>query len=186
VIAVADEPSTTTVTTPQGHLVMTQQQPRIPHVEPPWWRLPADPEYVRVARDYAAVTLSRKDVEDIADDVRLVVSEIVTNAMRAAQRYARVRGAEWAAYERPVSVRVICRPHWAHIIVTDPDPAKPEPEPADCLADSGRGLSIVESVAALMWFVTGDHGKACHVVVTRSGVELTPDEAEMLTKRVIL
>lgn len=185
-IAVADEPSTTTVTPAHGLSVMRQQQLRTPHVESPGWRLPADPEYVRVARDYALVTLARRGIADVADDVRLVVSEIVTNAMRAAQRYARVRGAEWAAYERPVSVRVVCRPRWVHVIVTDPDPAKPEPEPADLLAAGGRGLSIVESVAALMWFVTGDRGKACHAVVTRSGLELTAEESEMLAKRMIL
>lgn len=180
-IDVADKPST--VTPPTGTPVMPQERTR---ADSPWLRLSPDPELVRSARDHVLEVLAENGIKGVADNVRLIVSELVTNAMRAAQRYASARGTAWASYERPVSLRVICRPLWVHLIVTDPDPVTPAPVPADLLDESGRGLSIVDSVATLQWWVTGDHGKACHVVVTREQVTLKPEEAEMLRERVIL
>ncbi|GLY86010.1 ATP-binding protein [Actinoallomurus iriomotensis] len=180
-IDVADKPSTVTPST--GTPVMSQEGTR---ADSPWLRLSPDPEVVRLARDHVLEVLAENDVEGIAEDIRLIVSELVTNAMRAAQRYASAGGTAWASYERPVSLRVICRPLWVHLIVTDPDPVTPASAPADLLDESGRGLSIVDSIAALQWWVKGDHGKACHVVVTHEQVTLKPEEAEMLRERVIL
>lgn len=183
-IAVAEKPST--ITPPFGYPIVAQERAWAPWEDSSWLRLRPEPELVRTARNHVLEALAQHAVEDVNEDVRLIVSELVTNAMRAAHRYAAVRGLEWAWYERPVSLRVICRPFWVHLIVTDPDPVVPAPVMADLMDVSGRGLSIVDSVAALQWWVPGDHGKACHVVVTRDQVTLKPDEAEMLMKRVIL
>ncbi|MGI5233771.1 ATP-binding protein [Actinoallomurus sp. CA-142502] len=141
---------------------------------------------MRTARNHVLEVLAEHSVDDIAEDVQLIVSELVTNAMRAAQRFAVNRGVGWAWYERPVALRVIYRPAWVHLIVVDPDPVVPDPAPADLLEENGRGLSIVDSVAALHWWMPGDHGKACHVVVTREQTPLKPEEADMLRRRVIL
>jgi anti-sigma regulatory factor (Ser/Thr protein kinase) len=181
-IAVADKPST--VTPPSERPVMVPAWTL--WKDSSWLRLSPDPQLVRQARDHVLEVLAEHGVDGIAEDVRLIVSELVTNAMRAAQRYAAARNTAWAPYDRPVSLRVICRPSWVHLIVIDPDPAVPESVQADLLDESGRGLSIVDSYAALRWWVKGDHGKACHIVVTRDRRTLNSDEAEMLVRRVIL
>jgi anti-sigma regulatory factor (Ser/Thr protein kinase) len=122
------------------------------------------------------------------EDIRLIVSEATTNAMRAAERYAiEVRRRPWEPHEKPVALRVECRSRWTHLLVIDPDPRPPEPAPRDFLDEfGGRGLAIIESVAALMWMVPGKYGKTFHVVVTHPGVELTPDEKGALMQRVIM
>jgi hypothetical protein len=86
---------------------------------------------------------------------------------------------QWA---RPVSLRVICRQRWAHLMV-DPDPAVPAPKPAGLLDERGRGLGIVEALAALHWFSAGDHGKTAHAVVTRPNVLLSADEVDLRVGR---
>ena len=150
-----------------------------------------DPALVRAARDHACLVLTEEGIadEDLAEDVRLIVSEVVTNAMRAAERYARERGYRWAWYERPVALRVVCRRKWVHILVIDPDPTEPDPPPdLHELLDElgGRGLGIVDHAAALRWFRPNDYGKTAHIVVARTGVMLTPTDVDMLKQRAVL
>jgi anti-sigma regulatory factor (Ser/Thr protein kinase) len=150
-----------------------------------------DPTRVHAARDHACLVMAEEGIVDkgLADDVRLTVSEVVTNAIRAAERYARERDHRWAWYERPVALRVVCRPRWVHILVIDPDPTEPGPPPDLCeLFDElgGRGLGIVDQVAALRWFRPNDYGKTAHVVVTHPGMTLAPTDVDMLKRRVIL
>jgi anti-sigma regulatory factor (Ser/Thr protein kinase) len=151
-----------------------------------WRRLRADRTLVRDAREYALAVVAGAGIQDdgLIEDVRLVVSEVVTNAMRAAERYAASRGRAWAPYEAPVSLRIECRPSWIHLLVTDPDPEMPDPEPRDLLDETGgRGLTIVDAVCDLWWVRPGSYGKTFHVVIARPGARITPDEAERLKTR---
>jgi anti-sigma regulatory factor (Ser/Thr protein kinase) len=148
-----------------------------------------EPALVGDAREHALAVVAGAGIQDdgVIEDVRLVVSEVVTNAMRAAERYAASRGRPWAPYETPVSLRVECRPGWIHLLVTDPDPAMPHPAPRDLMDETGgRGLTIVDAVGDLSWVSRGSYGKTFHVVIARFGTRITPDEAERLRTRVIL
>lgn len=109
--------------------------------------LPARFEAVKSARDFTHETLQRWRLEGEFDTVALVVSELVTNALRhglpaslntVQQSAAPVRLdlMRWAA-------RLVCA-------VRDPSAAPPETtapagELADFTAESGRGLCLVES-----------------------------------------
>lgn len=171
-----------------GPSFMEPETPPLQQAEPRWMRMAIDPTLVREARRYAAAVLSRADIgeERLVGDVRLVVSELVTNAMRAAERFARARGIPWAPYERPVALRVECRPAWVHLFVIDPDPQMAEPKARDVLDEGGRGIAIVEAVGALHWHVSGTYGKTVHAVVPRSAAKLTDREVDQLLRRAIL
>jgi hypothetical protein len=48
------------------------------------------------------------------------------------------------------------------------------------LAGSGRGIPIIKVLAAMTWVEQAEHGKTIHVVITRTGVELTPEDRQTL------
>jgi anti-sigma regulatory factor (Ser/Thr protein kinase) len=176
------------ITPPHGRPVVGQETP-LPRPEQRWLRLPRNPALVHDARDYAVASMAEAGVQEptLVGDVRLLVSEAITNAMRAAERYARERGRPWESYEYPVGLRVVCRPRWVHLLVTDPDPQVPEPEPRDLLdEEGGRGFTIIQQFAALSWFTPGTYGKTFHVVATRTTVTLTPDDVRQLRQRMIM
>ncbi|MYW70304.1 ATP-binding protein [Streptomyces sp. SID8379] len=107
--------------------------------------LPARFEAVRSAREFTRRTLADWDVPERFDDVCLVVSELVTNALRhalpadAAQSQdppVRLHLMRWAS-------RVVCA-------VRDPSDENPEAGDGedvvdDSCAESGRGLFLVDS-----------------------------------------
>ena len=97
-------------------------------------RLDPDGESVSAARDFVEECLARWELTDQADDIQLIVDELVTNAIR---------------YSRgPVTLAIGRRPNRVVIQVQDPSPESPEPEATDVFADSGRGLLLVDNLAA--------------------------------------
>ncbi|MBL1085644.1 ATP-binding protein [Streptomyces actinomycinicus] len=107
--------------------------------------LPARFEAVREARRFTRGTLDRWDVGDRFDDICLVVSELVTNALRHAVPAGECRGGEQSPCVRlhlmRWSERLVCA-------VRDPSHETPVPRDSDDFsAESGRGLFLVESFA---------------------------------------
>lgn len=95
-----------------------------------------DPQAVCAARRAAAAVVGGWGVRDgVGDDVRLVVSELVTNAVRHGRSDAVLR-----VLRDGCSVRVE---------VLDDDTRLPVPAAPDRLSLSGRGLALVASVATL-------------------------------------
>jgi len=104
--------------------------------------LGADGRSVRFCRDYTVAILRRWGVAERSDDVTVVVSELLTNALRHA----------WpgAGRERPASpVRfgllqpgrcVICA-------VADPSPKPPVPGEPGFFGETGRGLQVVRALS---------------------------------------
>ncbi|GAA3855649.1 ATP-binding protein [Streptomyces sedi] len=116
------------------------------------------PESVRQARDFARVTLHSWQLDEQFDCVALVVSELVTNALRHG---VAPRTPEWVpAQARPrlelelvrCTARLVCA-------VRDPSERAPRPAHADSAAESGRGLHLVESFSD-DWGWRPLHGKA--------------------------
>ncbi len=95
----------------------------------------AEPSSVVLARDlvrYALAGWGHKG--DLVHDARLVMSEIVTNAVDAA------RG-------REIRLRCALRGQCALLECWDPSPALPAPRDASPSDESGRGLAIVHAYA---------------------------------------
>jgi len=105
--------------------------------------LPARYEAVGDARRFTRATLDQWDVGDRFDDVCLVVSELVTNALRHALPSEAPRGAEHGSHVRlhlmRWTERLVCA-------VRDPSHDTPVPRDSDDFAaESGRGLFLVDS-----------------------------------------
>jgi anti-sigma regulatory factor (Ser/Thr protein kinase) len=89
------------------------------------------------ARAAVAEAASRLGIDDLRDDVVLVVSEMVTNAVRHAQP--------------PVGLEIEATEHDVVIAVRDGSPRRPVPRSADEQAEGGRGMMLVD-------LLTSEHG----------------------------
>ena len=85
----------------------------------------------RVLGSAAAVDAVVSD--DVAQTAELLVSELVTNAITHA------RGT--------VTVEIDCADHALSVTVSDDEPREPQLQPERPLADGGRGLRMIESLA---------------------------------------
>ncbi|MGQ4383384.1 ATP-binding protein [Streptomyces sp. SAS_270] len=122
----------------------------------------------RVARDMTAVFLRRAGANEIVDDAQLIVSELVGNVVNHAVPdpcLAEPGGS------RRIDVTFKMWPKWLFIGVTDEDstpPLLPQGETfapglmgelsEAVLPDSGRGLLIVQRLAAVAWWTPEDKG----------------------------
>ncbi|MEW2518545.1 ATP-binding protein [Actinacidiphila alni] len=99
--------------------------------------LPAVLESVGEARHFTRATLQRWDLSTLRDSVELVASELVTNALR----YAVPIGAPGAPVRLSLvrwTSRVVCA-------VRDPSGVAPIAKDPDFVAETGRGLHLVDS-----------------------------------------
>lgn len=115
--------------------------------------LPSQYESVQTAREFTRNTLSGWGLSSHCDDVTLVVSELVTNALRHGLPTAAASG----SLDAPVrlhlmrwSSRLVCAvrdpSHCAPVSAHDNnDPFAALADFADTTAESGRGLFLVES-----------------------------------------
>ena len=108
-------------------------------------QFPAEVESVARARRFACTHLIDHRLLYLVEDVRLVVSELATNAVRHANT-------PFAVTLEQVDKSVL-------LTVTDGSPAPPVRLPADFLDTSGHGLSIVALVSR-DWGVTQLPGEA--------------------------
>lgn len=121
------------------------------------------PTAVPCARLHTRHVLREWDLADIADDAELVVAELITNAIRAAEGIPGALGA------LPVRLRLTARPGGVQVEVWDASDAMPEPGltgPHD--APSGRGLAIIAALSARHGaYVTEGGGKCVFAVIER-------------------
>jgi DNA-binding NarL/FixJ family response regulator len=92
----------------------------------------------RAARAFATAALDEWHVEDIADDVLLVVTELVNNAVTHAQT--------------PCELRLSISPVTLRIEVIDEGPGTPDPLPPSSTRNHGRGLHLVDALTAAWGF----------------------------------
>jgi hypothetical protein len=104
-----------------------------------------EPETPRAAREFTRETLRRWDLCAVYPDAAVVVSELVTNALR----YGLLPGHTPArAALGPVALTLWSRDGHLICAVADPNPEPPVLRPPDATAGSGRGLQVVQSLAS--------------------------------------
>jgi anti-sigma regulatory factor (Ser/Thr protein kinase) len=114
------------------------------------------PESVKAAREFTAATLRGWKVEALVEEAVIVASELVTNAIRHGSCPAE-QSADSAsvmlAWQRHDG-RIVC-------VVTDCSRMPPVLAHADMSAESGRGLQVVQALAAAWgWVMLGACEKA--------------------------
>ncbi|MBT2410068.1 ATP-binding protein [Streptomyces sp. ISL-12] len=113
--------------------------PEVPPV-PAHWRFPAHPASVRRARHAVAEALPQVLRPHLGDDLSLLTSELVTNAIR--------HGA--VSREDEGLVELVLWPADGHywLAVSDPGNGEPAVTHPDTYSESGRGLFLVDNLAA--------------------------------------
>ncbi|MFE9309446.1 ATP-binding protein [Streptomyces sp. NPDC088353] len=108
--------------------------------------LPARYEAVREARQFTRTTLDRWELGDRFEDLCLVVSELVTNALRHGLPVSPASPAHSCDHDSPVRLHLL---RWTgRLVCAVRDPSRESPaaqETDDFSAESGRGLFLVDS-----------------------------------------
>ncbi|MEV5019864.1 ATP-binding protein [Streptomyces sp. NPDC053780] len=123
------------------------------------WVFPAVPDAVRTARRQVRGALREWDLDCVGDIAILLVSELVTNALRHATG--------------PIGVRLLRRPAAPPGIllveVSDPLPEPPRERVARPEDEDGRGLQLVASSVHRWGTRAGDAGKTVWFELTLPG-----------------
>ncbi|WP_084517596.1 ATP-binding protein [Microtetraspora niveoalba] len=110
---------------------------------------------VKTARDVTRSTLDEWGLSELGDDAALVVSELVTNAVRYALY------PDEGPDERPITLTLVRLSPDILLAVADPSDEVPTPKEPDFISEHGRGLYIVETYSqAWGWDPLDDGGKA--------------------------
>jgi len=97
-----------------------------------------DPGSVRAARDFTVSTLLRWGMAERSQDIAIVVSELLTNALRHA-----LPGPDGTRTRQPIRLGLLQPESCVLCAVADPSKAAPAPRTPRSLAETGRGLHIV-------------------------------------------
>jgi anti-sigma regulatory factor (Ser/Thr protein kinase) len=103
-----------------------------------------DPESVTAARHFATATLRAWGMAALRDDVGLVVSELVTNALRHSLPGHGLPGCAENA-RQAIRLRMLLSGPYLLCGVIDQGSALPLRREPDYIAETGRGLHIVDS-----------------------------------------
>ena len=101
-----------------------------------------DAKSVRTARDFTVATCGQWGMAERCEDIGIVVSELLTNALRHALPGSGQDGPGW-----PVQLGLLQPGSCVLCAVADPSPSAPAPRPPDCFAETGRGLHIVGALS---------------------------------------
>ncbi|MFD0691780.1 ATP-binding protein [Actinomadura fibrosa] len=132
-----------------------------------------DPESVTAARHFAVSRLAAWDLSGLVDDVGLVVSELVTNALRHSGRATRGRPGDdvhrEGVYGDPadplgsapsaIHLRLLHHAPWLLCGIMDASQTGPRRKEPDYIAETGRGLHLVESFSVRWGWCRLPHGK---------------------------
>jgi anti-sigma regulatory factor (Ser/Thr protein kinase) len=120
--------------------------------------LRSDLESPRTGRDFTRGTLADWQLCRLAEDATVVVSELVTNAVRHG-----MRGVLHPAHARPIQLMLLKHDHRLVTVVTDAGDelvASPAPALNDFL-ENGRGLHVIDAISTTWgWARLAGGGKA--------------------------
>jgi anti-sigma regulatory factor (Ser/Thr protein kinase) len=106
---------------------------------------------VRAARDFTLATLQRWGTAERSQDIALVVSELLTNALR----HAVLTSGE----PRPIRFGLLQPGSCVLCAVADPSRAAPVLQTRGSFAETGRGLQIIRALSDQWGFAPTDPGK---------------------------
>lgn len=116
--------------------------------------LDADPRAVRLARTFVRDAVDIAD-EELVDDLVLLTSELVTNAVVHART--------------PIEVGVVRGDDHVLVSVGDHNPARPEQQPFDTDRAGGRGLLIVRRLTNSWGITAHEKGKSVWFTLRAGG-----------------
>ena len=118
------------------------------------------PRSVRLAREFALATLQRWGVAERSEDIAIVVSELLTNALRHALPET--------GHTPPIRLGLLQPGPCLLCAVTDPSMAAPIPHaPPEFLSETGRGLRIICALSDRWGYTTlSDTGKVVWAAFT--------------------
>jgi anti-sigma regulatory factor (Ser/Thr protein kinase) len=131
-------------------LAAANRRPRLPRVATR--TIGADTGSVRAAREFAVATLRRWGTAERGyDDIAIVVSELLTNALRHGLPGA---GDIWPRW--PIRLGLLQHGSGVLCAVADPGRAVPVPQAPGCLAETGRGLQMIRALSDRWGYTTPD------------------------------
>ena len=101
-----------------------------------------DAKSVRTARDFTVATCGQWGMAERCEDIGIVVSELLTNALCHALPRSGQDGSGW-----PVQLGLLQPGSCVLCAVADPSPSAPAPRTPDYFAETGRGLHIVGALS---------------------------------------
>jgi anti-sigma regulatory factor (Ser/Thr protein kinase) len=117
--------------------------------------LSPSPESVKLGRDFTRATLRDWGMSALTDMAELVVSELVTNALRHG-----IPAACELDGQQVVRLRLLAQAPFAMCMVTDPARTIPVLREADPAAECGRGLTVVDACCVRWgWHLLDEGGK---------------------------
>jgi anti-sigma regulatory factor (Ser/Thr protein kinase) len=115
----------------------------------------ADAGSVRAARDFTIATLHRWGVTERSEDIAIVVSELLTNALQHALPRSGGSRPRW-----PIRLGLLQPGPCVLCAVADPSDVAPVPTTPGSLAETGRGLHIICALSDKWGYTTpSDMGK---------------------------
>lgn len=159
-----DEPDTTTPDTSAGFTARA---------------LSADRQAVGEGRRFTGTILNRWALSPLVDNAALIVSELLSNALR----YGLGGFPAWSSPTQAVWLGLMRREGTVLFAVCDHSARVPQVKEADHLAQSGRGLHIVDCLSDTWGWTTPDtDGKAVWAAVScrreSEGARLSPRHAQ--------
>ena len=123
---------------------------------------------VRAARDFTVATLHQWSAAERCQDISIVVSELLTNALRHA-----LPGSGDARPRRPIRLGLLQLGLCVLCAVADPSTAAPVPRSPGAFGETGRGLHIVCALSDGWGYTTSGTGKVVWAVFTARLTELS-------------
>jgi anti-sigma regulatory factor (Ser/Thr protein kinase) len=110
----------------------------------------------RTAREFATTTLRSWGLNDLVDDAVVIISELVTNAVRHG-----LPPNAAAAGGTPIKLTLVRQGRFVVCIVSDPSHQSPQVRTADDVCENGRGLHVIEALSRVWgWTPLPGAGKA--------------------------
>jgi len=135
----AVKPAPATSAVPAGY------QPGRPNVAT--LQLCPEPGSAKAARDFTAAVLCTWGLAGVVPDARLVVSELVTNALRYGLATAGLPASGIPRPSPPIGLRLLRHPARLRCEVTDPSDIMPTCLAPDGNAEIGRGLCLIAALS---------------------------------------
>jgi anti-sigma regulatory factor (Ser/Thr protein kinase) len=110
----------------------------------------------RTAREFATSTLNSWGLSELIDDAVVIISELVTNAVRhGVPPYAAAAG------DMPIKLSLVRQGRFLVLVVSDPSDQGPKVRTADDVCENGRGLHVIEALSRVWgWTPLPGTGKA--------------------------